>query len=112
MNFFFLLCCVLSLSIGQVLFKKSANILKTLEAPWRLAFELPFIGALFFYGIATIFWVWALQHVPLSRAYMIMALAFVIVPALGHYFFAEPLDFRFFVGVVFILTGVVLTLKN
>ncbi|MBM3609985.1 MAG: 4-amino-4-deoxy-L-arabinose-phospho-UDP flippase [Alphaproteobacteria bacterium] len=112
MTYFLLILCVLGLSTGQVLFKHSANILKTLDTPWKLAFEVPFIGALFIYGLTTLGWVWALQDIPLSRAYMIMALAFVIVPLLSFYFFSEPLTFKFGLGVVFIVLGVLLTIDS
>ncbi len=112
MNYFLLFLCVIGLSIGQVLFKKSANILKTLDAPWKILFEISFISALAVYGVTTLMWVWALQHVSLSRAYMIMALAFVIVPTLGHYVFDEPLTMRFGLGVLLIISGVVLTIRT
>ena len=109
MNYFLLFLCVLGLSAGQVLFKKSANILETLDAPWKIIFEWPFLGALAIYGITTLGWVWALQNTPLSRAYMIMALAFIIVPTLSHFIFDEPLTLRFVFGVVLIIAGVILT---
>jgi drug/metabolite transporter (DMT)-like permease len=112
MTYFLLFLCVLGLSTGQVLFKHSANVLKTLDSPWKLAFELPFLSALFVYGLTTLGWVWAIQDMPLSRAYMVMALAFVIVPLLSSYFFGEPLTVKFGVGVFFIILGVSLTIKS
>ena len=112
MTYFLLFLCVVGLSVGQVLFKKSANILKTLDSPWKIIFEIPFLGALTVYGVTTLIWVWALQHVPLSRAYMIMALAFVIVPVLGHYFFDETINMRFAFGVLLIISGVLLSIRS
>lgn len=111
MNYTLLFLCVLGLSLGQVLFKKSAMILKTLDQPWKLIFEGPFLAALTVYGITTLGWIWALQNTPLSRAYMIMALAFVIVPMLSYFIFNEPLTLRFALGVCLIITGVVLTVR-
>ncbi len=107
----FLFSCVLMLSIGQVLFKKSAGLLSTLSNPLLLVFEPVFLGALFLYGIATICWIGALQFLPLGRAYMFMSLAFIIVPLLGWYFFDETLEMRFVFGTVLIVSGVLLTLK-
>ena len=111
MNYLLLFLCVLGLSAGQVLFKKSATILETLETPWKLYLNGLFIGALIIYGITTLGWVWALQNTPLSRAYMIMALAFIIVPTLSYFIFKEPLTLRFAFGVCLIITGVILTIK-
>ena len=112
MTYFLLLLCVVGLSIGQVLFKKSATILQTLDAPWKLIFEVPFIASLMVYGITTIGYVWALQSIPLSRGYMIMALGFVIVPLLSYWIFNEPLTLRFALGVSLIVAGVILTVKS
>lgn len=111
MNYFILFLCVLGLSTGQILFKKSANILQTLDAPWKLLLEIPFLLGLAVYGITTLGWVWAIQNVPLSRAYMVMALAFIIVPTLSYFIFDEPLNLQFGLGVLFIVIGVLLTVR-
>lgn len=101
-----LMLCILSISLGQIFFKLSANTLKTSSSLLDLAFEPFFIAAIILYGITTIGWVWCLQEVPLSRAYLFMALAFVIVPMLGWFFFGETLDSRFFVSASLIISGI------
>lgn len=107
----FLLGCVLMMSVGQVLFKKSAMLLPTLSHPLLLLFQPVFFGALCLYGVATVCWVGALQFLPLGRAYMFIALAFIIIPLLSWYFFGETLDIKFLLGAILIISGVLLTLK-
>jgi len=111
MTYVFLVLTAVGLSIGQVLLKKSANLIKDLNAPWELLFKLPFIGGVTVYGITAILWILALQHVSLSRGYMFMSLAFVIVPILSWYFFDDVLTTNFWLGVLLILSGVFLTIK-
>ncbi len=107
----FLLGCVLMMSVGQVLFKKSAMLLPTLSHPIFLAFKPIFLGALCLYGVATICWVGALQFLPLGRAYMFMSFSFIFIPLLSWYFFGEALDIKFVLGIILIISGVLLTLK-
>jgi undecaprenyl phosphate-alpha-L-ara4N flippase subunit ArnE len=107
----FLLVCILMMSIGQILLKKSAMLLPTLNHPFLLIFQPVFFGALCLYGVATVCWVGALQFLPLGRAYMFIALGFVIIPLLSWYFFGETLDIKFLVGAILIISGVLLTLK-
>lgn len=103
---------VIALIIGQVLFKKAALALN--GQPLARAYENPetlttLATAVGVYGAATIMWVLALRDLPLSRAYMLTAGGFIIVPLLGHYLFSEPLSPRFLLGAAMIAVGVVLT---
>lgn len=111
MTYVLLILTAIGLSIGQVLLKKSANILNQLDNPWELLFKLPFIGGVSVYGLTAIIWIWALKSVPLSRGYMFMSLAFIIVPVMSYYIFQEPLTKHFWVGVALIIAGVFLTIK-
>lgn len=106
MKYGVLILCVLSIALGQSFFKLSANALKASGSIFTLAFEPFFIAAIILYGITTIGWVWCLQEVPLSRAYLFMSLAFVIVPILGWLFFGEMLNVRFFISASLIITGI------
>lgn len=101
--------CVLGLALGQVLFKMCA--MKSLESETLLT---PSILFLFFstfaiYGTASILWIWILQKIELSRAYPIMALAFVFVPLSSHIIFGEQIHVQYMVGVALIILGVIFT---
>ena len=63
-------------------------------------------GALYF-G-TTVFWIFILQQVPLSRAYPFAALGFVLVPIFSYFAFGETISVRLIAGTAFILIGVYL----
>ncbi|GFM66296.1 EamA family transporter [Pseudomonas cichorii] len=103
------LACVLGISIGQVLFKMTAQTFRQngdLLDPVMLGW---FFLSLFLYGITTIAWIWVLQKAELGRIYPLMALAFVIVPIASHFIFGERFHIQYFVGVATIMTGIVIT---
>jgi undecaprenyl phosphate-alpha-L-ara4N flippase subunit ArnE len=100
----------LVLAAGQILFKRAALQIGTAQGTgWILdVARLPTMWlALLLYGAATLLWVRILTTVPLSRAYVFAALAFVLVPAAGYLLFDESISLRFIFGTVLIIAGVV-----
>ena len=105
-----LLLFVSALAAGQVLFKAAARSIKE-----PVGFDLPtlihlvtnpyLLISLAVYAIATIFWVLLLRDTDLSRAYLVVALAFVLVPLAGTFFYQEPLTARLLLGMAIILVG-------
>ena len=106
----------LIMSLGQILFKKTAIsialssneglglmdvMLKALSVPWLYM-------ALCVYAVATIFWLYILQRIPLSLAYPFSALAMVLVPIIAVYLFGERLTGSYWIGVIFIFTGIII----
>ncbi|MFT3818911.1 MAG: 4-amino-4-deoxy-L-arabinose-phospho-UDP flippase [Rubrivivax sp.] len=104
--------CVLGLAAGQVLFKQAAIGLSASGTVFSSATLLPLIVALTVYGVATVAWVWVLQHAPLGRLYPLMALAFALVPLASHFVFGERFTPQYVVGVAFILVGIVLASRG
>jgi drug/metabolite transporter (DMT)-like permease len=106
------LVCVVTLAIGQLLFKLSAN--STLEpgvsfSIRNLATNPWFVASLLLYGSATLLWVWILRSVPLSVAYPFFALSFVFVPFLGQIILGEEVNQIYWVGIGLIVLGVTFT---
>ena len=104
------------MSIGQILFKKTAlflvensneglslldGIFKALTVPWLYM-------ALCVYAMATICWLYILQRIPLSLAYPFSALAMIMVPIIAVYLFGERLTWSYWIGVLFIFTGIII----
>lgn len=106
MRYLILLLCVLAMSFGNILFKSSANILKAEGSFLALVFEPVFIGALCIYGLSTIGWVWCLQDLPVSRAYIFMSLAYVFVPLFAWAIFGETLKLQHFISSFLIIAGI------
>jgi len=98
---------VFALSVGQVLFKLAARALEgsgsLLE---RVVFNKYLFAALVVYGLATGLWVALLRQVPLSVAYPFVALAFFLVPLMGHWVLGEPLRWQTMLGAGVIFVGV------
>lgn len=107
LQIFLTVSCVLVISLGQLLFKKvSININQSSDF---LSYSVlgTFSLAIAIYGFATIFWIYILRNVPLNQAYSFMALSFVFV-ALGSFiFFDEKISLQFFIGLLFIIIGLI-----
>jgi len=99
--------CVLSISIGQLLFKKvSININQGNEFLSHSVLGT-FSLAIFIYGLATLFWIYILRSIPLNQAYSFMALSFVFVSIGSYWFFNENVTYQFIIGILLIITGLV-----
>ncbi len=110
--YFWALLCMVGISLGQLIFKFVGNRLSgnsftslITQADILAAFS----AGLVLYGVATIFWVLALRDLPLSRAYIFMALAFVLVPVGAWLVFGEALSLRYWAGVFLIVAGIVVS---
>ena len=108
------LVCVLSLGIGQLLFKLAAQDLTSSGAAFSLlslATNTWLLISLLVYGSATILWVWILRSVPLTVAYPFFALSFVIVPLLSSVFLGEHVDLNYWIGIGLIIFGIIVTVR-
>ncbi len=97
----------LALPIGQTLFKFAAVNNEKLSGPliMRLITNLPLLGAFAWYGLTALFWFYILTRVPLSLAYAFSIVGSGLVPLVAWYVFKEPLDWRFPLGYVLMLSG-------
>ena len=107
-----LLTVVVFLSAGQFLFKRAGLAIQgrnLFDSVWMLATLPSFYLALAIYGLATVLWVYILSRVPLTEAYPWIAGATGLVPLIGYLFFGERVTPLFWVGMAFILAGLLLT---
>jgi drug/metabolite transporter (DMT)-like permease len=103
------LACVALIAVGQVLLKMAASQWRI--DGWTLAAARSFLSptmlvALAIYALATLLWVYVLRSAPLSLAYPLFSLAFIVTPLLAHYALGEPLSWRTFAGGALIVAGV------
>jgi drug/metabolite transporter (DMT)-like permease len=106
--------CVLMIAGGQLMFKTAASQWKFEGLTWSTVvnFLSPLmIAALALYGVATVLWVYVLRTVPLSLAYAVFALAFLIVPLLAHFVLDEPLSANVLIGGVIIVVGILVAIR-
>lgn len=64
------------------------------------------------WGASTICWLYVLRVAPLSRAYVLTSLTYVILPVASVYAFGEPVRRLHGVGTVLILVGVACVLAG
>ena len=109
MQYLYLSIVVLALSGGQILFKKAADTLSSLDKSWHLIYEITFISAIIIYAITTLLWIWCLQKTKLNQAHPFTALAYVIVPIASWILLGESVNKKLIIGVLLICSGVFLT---
>ncbi|AEG91961.1 candidate membrane protein [Ramlibacter tataouinensis TTB310] len=110
-KFFYALLTVAGISAGQLLLKIAAVHLHNGTA-WEVSvagFRVNawLVGGIAVLGVSTLVWLSVLRTVPLNYAYPIMALAFVMVPAMSFLVLGEPLTLKLGLGSLLIAAGVV-----
>jgi multidrug transporter EmrE-like cation transporter len=104
-----ILAAVAFSALGQIFLKAGAQHLSGLA---RLEFLLaasrdPYVlSGIAAWGVSTICWLHVLQVAPLSRAYLLSSLTYVLIPVASVYVFGEQLRLLHVVGMVLILMGV------
>ncbi|GAA5180693.1 hypothetical protein GCM10025771_25810 [Niveibacterium umoris] len=104
----FLIVYALGMSAGQLLFKLSAGSLAGSGSLKTLLFDFRFLLAVALYGALTIYWVWLLSFIPLTRAYPFVAVSLIATTAAGVLFFGEVMTMRLALGSGLIALGTVL----
>lgn len=101
-----------SMACGQVLFKIGSKSLSG-NGIVNSVFEFitnPFlIFAIFLYASTIIAWIYVLRVLPLSVAYPITALSYLIVPLISYFILNEQITIRIVMGSVLIILGVVVS---
>ncbi|WP_062197261.1 EamA family transporter [Massilibacterium senegalense] len=109
-NFFLILLNTIVLVSGQFLFKFGLNGKDiSFQSVWsiiRLLFSPYIFSGLFLYALATVLWLFILTRVPLSIAYPIQSIAYILAVFGAYFVFNEPLTFYKILGCIFIMIGV------
>ncbi|MCL2831015.1 MAG: 4-amino-4-deoxy-L-arabinose-phosphoundecaprenol flippase subunit ArnE [Betaproteobacteria bacterium] len=103
-----LLVCALT-CCGQLCQKQAVECWRRLPPPARrkkaLAWLLAGIAAM---GLGLLFWLWVLRLLPLSIAYPMLSLNFVLMALAARWFFDERTSRSHWLGIVSIMFGIVL----
>jgi multidrug transporter EmrE-like cation transporter len=100
---------------GQLFLKSGAQRLAglgRLEFLLAIARDMHVLSGLAAWIAATLCWLYVLRVAPLSRAYGLGSLTYVLVPLAGVYFFGEQLRRLQIVGTVLIVIGVACLLSG
>ena len=102
-------------ALGQLLLKSGAQHLTGLGHPEFLlaaARDLRVLSGLAAWAASTVCWLYVLRVTPLSRAYGLSSLTYVLIPLASIYVFGEQLRRLHALGMVLILLGVACLLSG
>jgi multidrug transporter EmrE-like cation transporter len=75
------------------------------DGPWAVA-------GIVLYAISALFWLIVLSRVPLSVAYPVVAVGYVVVVLYSYFVFGETVKWIAWVGLAFIVIGVAITAQG
>ena len=78
----------------------------------KIALQPFIIGGMACYAISLVVWIMALSRVPVSLAYPMLSIGYVINAIVAFYWFGEPLAMQKMLGIGFIVVGVVLVARS
>jgi len=118
--FVFLLTGVLLNAAAQLLLKAGTNVLGVItltrdhwmETFGRMATQGYFITGVILYGVSLIVWIMGLSRVPVSVAYPMLSLGYVVNAIAAHYLFGEAVTTTRWLGIGCIIVGVWLVARG
>jgi multidrug transporter EmrE-like cation transporter len=118
--FALLLTGVLLNAGAQLLLKAGTNVLGVitltrenwLETFWRMGTQGFFVAGVAFYMVSLVVWIMGLSRVPVSVAYPMLSLGYIINAIAAHYLFGESVSVTRWLGIGFIVLGVWLVARG
>jgi drug/metabolite transporter (DMT)-like permease len=118
--FAFLLSGVLLNAAAQLLLKAGTNTLGVITLTrdnWtdmlaRMATQGHFIAGAALYAISLVVWIFGLSRVPVSIAYPMLSLGYIVNAVAAHYLFGEAVTVTRWLGIGFIVLGVWLVARS
>jgi drug/metabolite transporter (DMT)-like permease len=118
--FAFLITGVILNAGAQLLLKAGTNALGVItltrdnwwDMLWRMSTQSHFVVGVIFYMVSLLVWIMGLSRVPVSVAYPMLSLGYVINAIAAHYVFGEAVTVTRWLGIGFIILGVWLVARN
>ena len=119
-SFALVLTGVLLNAAAQLLLKAGTNAVghfefhldNVLPVGMKLAFEPHILGGLSCYVVSVVVWIMALSRVPVSVAYPMLSIGYIVNAIAAFYLFNEPLAGQKLLGIGFIVIGVWLVARS
>jgi multidrug transporter EmrE-like cation transporter len=119
-SFAFLMTGVLLNAAAQLLLKAGTNAVghfefntqNILPVGLKLAFEPHILGGVACYVVSLVVWILGLSRVPVSIAYPMLSIGYVLNAVAAWYLFGESLTAQKMLGIGFIVLGVVLVTRQ
>jgi multidrug transporter EmrE-like cation transporter len=118
--FLFLLTGVLLNAGAQLLLKAGTNVLGVItltrdnwwDMLWTMGTQGHFVAGVACYMVSLLVWIMGLSRVPVSVAYPMLSLGYVINAIAAYYLFGESVTITRWLGIGFIVLGVWLVAKT
>ena len=118
--FAFLITGVLLNAAAQLFLKAGTNTLGVISLTrdnWidtfgRMATTAPFVAGVGCYVVSLVVWILGLSRVPVSMAYPLLSLGYVVNAVAAQYLFGEAVTVTRWLGIGFIVVGVWLVAKS
>ena len=118
--FAFLLSGVLLNAAAQLFLKAGTNALGVItltREDWldqfgRMALEPHLAGGILCYAVSVVVWIIGLSRVPVSIAYPMLSLGYIINAIAAHYLLGESVTLARWLGIGFIIIGVWLVARS
>lgn len=119
-SFSLILTGVLLNAAAQLLLKAGTNAVghfdfhldNVLPVGLKLAFEPHIFGGLSCYVVSVVIWIMALSRVPVSIAYPMLSIGYIVNAFAAAYLFGESITTQKLLGIGFIIIGVYLVAKT
>lgn len=119
-SFSLILAGVLLNAAAQLLLKAGTNAVghfefhldNVLPVGLKLAFQPFIMGGMVCYAVSLVVWIMALSRVPVSIAYPMLSIGYVVNAFIAWQWFGEPLAAQKLLGIGFIVVGVFLVAKS
>jgi multidrug transporter EmrE-like cation transporter len=79
---------------------------------FKLLMQWPIIGGLACYGISVVVWIMALSRVPVSVAYPMLSIGYIVNAFAAYWLFGESLNAQKLIGIGVIVVGVYLVARS
>jgi len=118
--FAFLMAGVVLNATAQLLLKAGTNALGVItftrdnfgELAWRMATQQWFIAGAGCYALSLVVWIVGLSRVPVSVAYPLLSVGYVLNALAAHYLLGEALNLGRWMGIGLIVAGVFLVARS
>ena len=118
--FSFVMTGVLLNAGAQLLLKAGTNVLGVItltrenwwDTLWRMGTQGYFVVGVACYMVSLVVWIMGLSRVPVSIAYPMLSLGYVINAVAAHYLFGEAVTVSRWLGIGFIVLGVWLVARS
>ena len=118
--FAFLITGVILNAGAQLLLKAGTNVLGVItltrdnwwDTFWRMGTQGHFVAGVLCYMVSLVVWIMGLSRVPVSVAYPMLSLGYVINAVAAYYLFGEAVSATRWLGIGFIVLGVWLVARS